>query len=700
MLWRLLTDENGSQRVYQPEGDEDLAVFDTSNHLLQVVQVKDYSSPLTLSDLTPDSAEGFFARMHRRLAAHPGCEVWIASFGQIGLELAGAFSTPGPLRTTVARKLAAKNPAIPAANFENLLAALRGRVVHPNEALLRADAQQALASTIAGVHGATALELLLFWIFDASERRRSITRTALLQQIERIGAYLSALRDHSTEWNVSIGPLQDKHLSEAARDGLRASYRLGAQATWEHILAGVDSIRPHRLSEIHEQLRVNQAVVIRGASGQGKSTLAFRYMRDFIADGLRFYVRFVDGRGHAIRIATALRNHVLALGLRAVVIVDLAPSDSGWMELVRDLTNAGISVLVTVREEDFHRAGLASGDVHLGEVALDSVTRQEAKDIYDSLVRLGAATPHVDFDEAWSRFTAGDVGPLLEFTHIVTEGQTLTKKIQGQIARLQQEASEPAAPITERHLKLLTLASIANEAECRVPVQALCAASTLDPLTRPLAVLEDEYLLKSVTSGTETVVAPLHSVRSRAIVAALLHDSPESWIDFAIECLPLIVDADLERFLLAAFSRRPQFSSALEAAVHRLQLRTWTHAGSILRALLWEGVNRYERENHESVAAFIEQHGEAALVTSDLYVASDSSVVDLLRKTFADILKTDEDKLPAVQLTEKRRVFESVPTLGQSGVTAVAPDRVRFGLDGRWRCGILGRFTRRRGTAR
>jgi hypothetical protein len=99
-------------------------------------------------------------------------------------------------------------------------------------------------------------------------------------------------------------------------------------------------------------------------------------------------------------------------------------------------------------------------------------------------VRLGAATPHVDFDEAWSRFTAGDVGPLLEFTHIVTEGQTLTKKIQGQIARLQQEASEPAAPITERHLKLLALASIANEAECRVPVHT-SVDSLLVGLTRP-----------------------------------------------------------------------------------------------------------------------------------------------------------------------------------------------------------------------
>ena len=202
-----------------------------------------------------------------------------------------------------------------------------------------------------------------------------------------------------------------------------------------------------------------------------------------------------------------------------------------------------------------------------------------------------------------------------------------------------------------------------------MPLQALCAASNLEPLTRPLAVLEDEYLLKTVSSGTETLVAPLHSVRSRAIVAALLHDRPESWIDLAIECLPLIVDADLERFLLAAFSRRSQFSGVLEAALCCLPLRTWTHAGSVARALLWEGVNRYEGENHVRLAAFIEEHGEASLLTSDLYVASDASVADLLRKTFAEILKTDETKLPAVQLTEKRRVLDPF----QSRATQVSP---------------------------
>jgi len=295
----------------------------------------------------------------------------------------------------------------------------------------------------------------------------------------------------------------------------------------------------------------------------------------------------------------------------------------------------------------------------VGEVALDSITREEATDIYHSLVRSGSGSPHLDFQDVWARFTTDDIGPLLEFTHLVTEGTSLTKKVEGQIVRLQHEALTPAGPTTDHHLKLLALASIANEAECRVSVTALCAAVNVDPLTRPLAALEAEYFLRTTTSGTQTVVAPLHGLRSRAIVTALLHDCPERWIDLAINCLPLILDADIERFLLAAFSRRPQFGDALRSALQDLPLRTWTHAGSISRALLWEGVNRYERENHEALADSVSEHGDGWMLTCDLNLASDRETTDNVRRILADVLKKDEAELPKTHLTDKGHVFDA-----------------------------------------
>lgn len=81
VLWRLLTDPEANSRACRPEGDEDLAVFAGSGDLLQVVQVKDYSAPLALSDFKPESPDGFFARMATRRRDHPNCEVCIASFG-------------------------------------------------------------------------------------------------------------------------------------------------------------------------------------------------------------------------------------------------------------------------------------------------------------------------------------------------------------------------------------------------------------------------------------------------------------------------------------------------------------------------------------------------------------------------------------------------------------------------------------------
>ena len=54
-----------------PEGGEDLAVFNGPQELVEVVQVKDYTSSLSLSDFKPSSPYGFFARMRTRMDEYP-----------------------------------------------------------------------------------------------------------------------------------------------------------------------------------------------------------------------------------------------------------------------------------------------------------------------------------------------------------------------------------------------------------------------------------------------------------------------------------------------------------------------------------------------------------------------------------------------------------------------------------------------------
>jgi hypothetical protein len=656
VLWRLLTDAEIDARSYRPEGEEDLAVFDAAGVLVEAVQVKDHEAPLTFSDFKPHSPVGFFARMKRRKQEHPSCRHLLASFGPLGAELDSAVAGVGSHRTAVAAKLHQGNSAILQSEAETFLEALKGNVTHPEEPRLREEIIASLSRTIVSVHPDTAIELLQYWIFEASEQRRTLTRTALLQQLQRIGDYLAVLRDHSAEWMVALRPLTGEAPSAEERERCRREYRRGVQAQWGHILTEADCPRPQRLAELHEKMMQHAAVVVRGASGQGKSSLAFRYLHDYCVEGLRFHVRFVEGRQHAARVANALRGHVQGLRLRAVVLLDLSPSDTGWVELVWQLTEIGLKVLVTVREEDFRRAGSVTPDIDIDELVLDSVTREEAERIYTALTPGEVKDGALDFDEAWARFTAIDAGPLLEFTHLVREGETLAARIDGQVSRLQAEASsdDPGSRFTNAHLRLLALAAVANAAECRLKLREACDAVGLDPLGRPLAVLENEYLIRLSGAGAETTVAGLHALRSQAVESVLLHDYPEVWGDLAVQCLPLVVDEDVERFLLSAFSRRPEHSERLEAALKYLPVRTWSHAGGVCRALLWQGVSRYERENHDTLAAALAEHDGGWLLLCDPYVGSDSTASDKLQQTLAEALKRD---LPKITLTPKERVF-------------------------------------------
>jgi hypothetical protein len=62
-LYRIFTAGEGANFIFQPEGEEDLSVLDSSDNLLEVNQVKSYSDKLGLSDFKPDKKDSFFYRV-------------------------------------------------------------------------------------------------------------------------------------------------------------------------------------------------------------------------------------------------------------------------------------------------------------------------------------------------------------------------------------------------------------------------------------------------------------------------------------------------------------------------------------------------------------------------------------------------------------------------------------------------------------
>jgi hypothetical protein len=108
-------------------------------------------------------------------------------------------------------------------------------------------------------------------------------------------------------------------------------------------------------------------VVIRGASGQGKSALAYRYLHDYVPESWRFEIRLIQDRVHALRIARALLGHLNAVGAPAYICVNVEPRDANWLDLVQELAREP-----SARAGDGVGGGLAPG-TNLGSV--DSVRR-------------------------------------------------------------------------------------------------------------------------------------------------------------------------------------------------------------------------------------------------------------------------------------------------------------------------------------
>ena len=74
-LFRVFEAGSAAHLIFQPEGEEDLAISDTANNLIEVVQVKSYGSTLTLSDFKPDKNDSFFYRVAKLIKAHSGLSI-------------------------------------------------------------------------------------------------------------------------------------------------------------------------------------------------------------------------------------------------------------------------------------------------------------------------------------------------------------------------------------------------------------------------------------------------------------------------------------------------------------------------------------------------------------------------------------------------------------------------------------------------
>lgn len=587
-LHRLLIDPAVAGFDVQLEGSEDLEIFDPAGRAVEAVQVKSRSGdPLAPSDLT-SASDSFFERARRRLREQPAMLQRVACFGPVGRTLnamsaARVANLDGDARATLERLGFSRKQAD----------TFRSRFVVDadlDEAAMERDVHAWLRETVAGqLNPEVAFLYLSGWMHRAMEERRRITARDVRELLTAVGRFVAEAAAHEAEWFTTIVPVEEITIADDDRDRLTAEFHRGVSTRLEHVTAGADVVREERLDAIDDAFARMNVAVVHGASGEGKTALAWRYLLERMPSAWRFEVRALQDATHALRVALVLGAHARAVGVPMLVWLDVAPRDLAWKAVVEELrVIRGMRLLVTIREEDWTRARNSGAMLMAAGVAL-ALDEREAEEIFGGLRRRVMPANVLDFRDAWRKF--GERGPLLEFTYFLTQHEALEARLDGQVRGIREEARK--GDVLPAELELLRRASVATAFGARLDLRRAAAELQLPDVTQTVERFENEYLLR--VSSDRAFVEALHPIRA-AIVARLLtaRDVVATWADTAAEALRSIAEADLETFLLHTFSSRNDAEIAqVVAAVSELRPLSIAGAAGVLRALLWLGVKRY-----------------------------------------------------------------------------------------------------------
>ena len=303
-----------------------------------------------------------------------------------------------------------------------------------------------------------------------------------------------------------------------------------------HISAGLVFDRPEDVERTRSTLLNRRAVLISGPSGAGKSALQW-----LTANALRHGVRWYRvNSATTVSDLNTLRDFVSGLQPSLSAPVGFVMDDVGreqadlWLALERALLSSpGLLLLGSIREEDVQLVRQSANHALLS-VCLDE---KLAETLWRRLCDSGESDwPH------WREPYEKASGLLLEYVHILTQGERLERLISGQIARREQEGRLD-------ELALLRLASCAALGGASISPVRLADALNIssDRFRSACRRLIDEHLLRASENGR---VSGLHELRSKAILAAT-HDIGLETIQMSAAATLDVIEADdIPRYLI------------------------------------------------------------------------------------------------------------------------------------------------------
>jgi hypothetical protein len=217
------------------------------------------------------------------------------------------------------------------------------------------------------------------------------------------------------------------------KECVSSDYFEGKKTRSSHIANNLDIKRPKWQNKIAEVFTKTNVCIIREASGQGKSTLAFRYAHDCWSHENTFCIKVVETAEQAEQISNYLKG-IEELGLNiSVIIDDINIEKKYFSKVLQNCADIKIPFLITSRNDDYNIFG------SIIKVSLEFINpyfdRDEAKLIFNRLKSQNRIHSSI-LSSDWAYEKIDSPKSLIEFIFLITQGEMLIMRLTEQINRM------------------------------------------------------------------------------------------------------------------------------------------------------------------------------------------------------------------------------------------------------------------------
>ncbi|MCK5072712.1 MAG: hypothetical protein KAQ98_04745 [Bacteriovoracaceae bacterium] len=353
-----------------------------------------------------------------------------------------------------------------------------------------------------------------------------------------------------------------------------------------HIDSNLDIIRTGWMHKIDNALSKAGICIVKSASGQGKSTLIFRYARSYWPAEDTFYLNSCASHGEISKIIEYF-GYREKMNISSFLIIDkITRNNFLWAELAARCSSIGVPVVVSIRNEDWtyqNLSQLASFETVEPFLELD-----EARGIYKTLQRKGRV--HIEiksFEEAFEKLSNPKL--LMEYIFLLTHGEMLADRLAHQLQMLGNEED------SKGKIDIIRKIAAIHSAGGRLTFSQLEEATDLQAdLQSILHSLDGEYI-----EIDDSGITGLHWVRSNHLLG-LLHSKrgPDLRQTF-VDIFKVITNEFVSKFVVNSLKSidASEVDGYIELLAKNVETRNFNHFSLCMSGIFSFGEYRFFMDN-------------------------------------------------------------------------------------------------------